>query len=326
MPDLIASVEGLNISLRSAKTRPLIEDVSLRLKRGRITGLVGESGSGKSLTSLSLLGLNDPRAFDMRATSAVVDGIDISGFTPRLFNKIRGRKVSMVFQDPGSSLDPCFTIGAHLEEVLRAHTTLDGPARVERALELLEWVGMDDPARVRGLYTFEMSGGMQQRTLIALAMASEPSVIVADEPTTALDVVVQRQVLDLLRRTADSGVAVLLVTHDLSVMAEYADELSVMYAGHVVESGPTRDLIDNPIHPYTHALISSVPSPTTRVDRLPTIPGQVPKPSEMPRGCRFAASCAFAQDICLQDVPTIRVDEYREHRCVRADELAERSA
>ncbi|WP_205625532.1 ABC transporter ATP-binding protein [Actinomadura atramentaria] len=320
-PEPVLAVEGLRVSAATDHGRvTVVDDVSLALRPGRIHGLAGESGSGKTVTGLAVLGLLARPALRVEAGTARLGGDDLLALGERELRAIRGRRVSMVFQEPMTSLDPAFTVGRTIGEVLRTHLRLSRRAARARAVELLDRVGIPEPDRRVDAYPFELSGGMLQRVLIATAIACEPAVLLADEPTTALDVTVQAGILALLRSLADDGMAVLLVTHDLGLLAEHCDDLTVMYAGQVVESGPVADVLTAPAHPYTAGLLAAVPSATVRADRLAAIPGAVPAPHLMPTGCRFADRCPHRRAECAEPVP-LTGGAGRARRCVRADDL-----
>ena len=254
-------------------------------------GLVGESGCGKSVTSLSILRLvAKPGAID--AGEILFDGQDLLKLSSEEMRKIRGDRISMIFQQPTSSLNPVWDVGHQIEEVLRIHRGMKGKAAQGRALELLRMVGIPDPERRLKAFPHEMSGGMAQRVMIAMALACEPELLIADEPTTALDVTIQAQILDLIRKLRDeTGTAVILITHDLGVVAEMADRVAVMYAGEIVEETDVVSLFRNPLHPYTRGLIGSIPVVGDLEDELAVIPGNVPNLIDLPKGCRFAPRC-----------------------------------
>jgi oligopeptide/dipeptide ABC transporter ATP-binding protein len=277
--------------------REAVRGVDLRADRGETVALVGESGCGKSLTALALLGLLPPGA---NATgSAVLDGTELIGRDERALRRIRGDRAAMVFQDPMSSLNPTTAVGAQIAEVLAIHTGMRRAERTRRAVELMESVGIPDAAARARQMPHQLSGGMRQRVMLSIALAGRPDLLVADEPTTALDVTVQAQVLALLRERARDTV-LLFITHDMGVVAEIADRVAVMYAGEVVETGDVRAVLDSPRHPYTAALLRSVPDPDRPVaGELPTIPGQVPAVGEYVEGCAFRPRCERASDRCL---------------------------
>ena len=284
-----------------------VEGVSLTLDRGETIGIVGESGSGKSVLVRSVMGLlnHDPNA---TVTGKVVfDGRDLSSATKGEWRRIWGAEIAMIFQDPMTSLNPVRKIGAHLAQPLRQHLGLSRKDARTRSVELLAEVGIPEPTRRLDQYPHELSGGMRQRVCIALALACRPKLLIADEPTTALDVTVQRQILDLLGQvTADTGMATILITHDLGVVAKRADRIVVMYAGRAVEQGEVRPLFRAPNHPYTEALLASVPrlsyEPHTR---LAAIPGHPPDLTQPLAGCAFASRCTHASDSCRIDLPPL---------------------
>ncbi|WP_153502707.1 ABC transporter ATP-binding protein [Cumulibacter manganitolerans] len=315
-------IEGLRVSAATDQGRlDVIEDVSLQLYPGKITGLAGESGSGKTVTALSIMQLLEPKVLKVEAGRALLGETDLLALRGKALRATRGNAISMVFQEPMTSLDPMFTVGWSISEVIRGHTGVGKAEAKRRTIELFEKVGIPHPEQRFNAYPFQMSGGQLQRVLIAMAVSCEPQVLIADEPTTALDVTVQAQIMRLLQQLAKEGMAVLLVTHDMGVISEYTDNLVVMYAGQVIESGTTREVIAAPQHPYTSGLLASVPSTRERLDKLPSIAGKVPLLHEMPPGCRFAPRCRFTEEKCLAPVPLAVSERGRSVRCVRADEL-----
>lgn len=319
----VLRVSGLGVSAMTERGRvKIIDDVSFSLKPGRIIGLAGESGSGKTVTALSLMQLIGGTG--LRIDDGEVDLLNTAllGLSERELRRRRGSEISMIFQEPMSSLDPAFRVGSLLSETLRSHKSISKKDARTRSIDLLKRVGIPAPERRIDSYPFEMSGGMLQRVLIAMAIACEPAVLIADEPTTALDVTVQAQILDLIRSLADEGMAVLLVTHDLGLLSEYADDLIIMYAGQIIETGRTIELLTRPKHPYTAGLLASVPSVITRAERLSSIPGRVPAPHLMPNGCRFGPRCGFHQQACDQKIDLDLVTADRTIRCLRWPELA----
>ncbi len=268
-----------------------VDGVSLVVKRGEIRGLVGESGCGKSMTAMSILQLVDKPG---RIVSGEVwfKGENLLNRSPREMTSIRGRHISVIFQEPKSSLNPVLKVGTQILEVLKVHQDVGRPPHESEAVKMLKEVGIPDSEKRIDNYPHEMSGGMAQRVMIAMGMACAPDLLIADEPTTALDVTIQAQVLDLIRKLRDErGMAVLLITHDMGVVAEMADIVTVMYAGTAVEEASTLDLFDEPLHPYTQGLIASIPVMGQRKERLEVIPGRVPNLIDMPPGCRFAPRC-----------------------------------
>jgi oligopeptide/dipeptide ABC transporter ATP-binding protein len=288
----LLDVRGLRTSFhtRDGVVRA-VTGVDLHVNRGEILGLVGESGCGKSVTSLSLMRLI-ARPGRIEAGEVVFDGTDLLKLPEKRMREIRGNRVSMIFQQPTSSLNPVYSVGHQLGEVLELHRNMKKRAARDRSLELLRMVGIPDPKRRLQAYPHELSGGMAQRVMIAMALACEPELLIADEPTTALDVTIQAQILDLMRGLqADTGTAIILITHDLGVVAEMCDRVAVMYAGEIVEQASVRNLFADPQHPYTRGLIGSVPTLGDVRDELATIPGSVPNLIDLPPGCRFAPRC-----------------------------------
>jgi len=297
-------IEGLRTWLDSgdAVVRA-VDGLSLDVARGECIALLGESGCGKSMTALSIMRLL-PESGQIVAGSARLDGEDLLALPEMAMRGVRGRRVAMIFQEPMLSLNPVMTVGAQIEETLLRHTDLRGPALAGRVIELLGAVGIPDPARRIDEYPFQLSGGMKQRVMIAIALACEPALLIADEPTTALDVTIQAQVLDLLRDLQRrSGMAVLLITHDLGVVAEMASRVAVMYAGQIVEFAPHQRFFARPAHPYSRKLFDSVPGRHNRAGALAVIKGGVPKLTAEFRGCRFAERCDFAWERCRAEAP-----------------------
>jgi oligopeptide/dipeptide ABC transporter ATP-binding protein len=281
---------------------PAVRGASLRIDAGETVALVGESGCGKTVTALAVLRLLDPSG---RIVSGEIRfrGRELGALDGEAVRALRGREVGMVFQEPMTSLNPVFRVGDQIAEVLELHRGLDRAAARRAAVDLLARVHMPDPARRAAQYPHELSGGMKQRAMIAMAIACEPALLVADEPTTALDVTIQAQILDLLRELRrESAMAVLLITHDLGVVAEFAERVCVMYAGEIVEEAPVRELFRAPAHPYTRALLRALPHPGRR-ERLQAIEGTVPSPRELPRGCAFSTRCPEALARCTDEPP-----------------------
>ncbi|MQA94411.1 MAG: ATP-binding cassette domain-containing protein [Streptosporangiales bacterium] len=300
----------------------VINDVSFSVAAGESVAVVGESGSGKSVTALSVLGLLESTG-RVSGGSIRLRGRELAGLPEREYRRIRGRDIGMIFQDPTTCLDPVYTVGHQVMEALRIHEDLGRAEARARTLDLLKRVGIPDPeARLRA-YPHELSGGQRQRVMIAMALACGPELLIADEPTTALDVTVQAQILGLLQRTqAETGAALLLITHDLAVVAEMAERVIVMYAGQVVERGPVDEVLHRPRHPYTEALLQSMPGPMTdRSQALHVIKGTVPNAHNMPSGCRFSPRCAKAFDTCHESAPDLlALGPGRDSRCWLVDE------
>ncbi|MFC9324264.1 ABC transporter ATP-binding protein [Kitasatospora sp. NPDC057015] len=318
----VLTVEGLHITVGSGRAEA-VRDVSFRVRAGEAVGLVGESGSGKTLTCRSVLGVGAP-GVAVSAGRIDLAGTELTALSARAWEQVRGSRLGAVFQDPASYLNPSITVGRQLAEPLRVRLGLNRAAARERAVELFASVGLHRPEEVYHRYPHELSGGMLQRVLIAIAVAGEPELLVADEATTALDTVVQAEVLELLARLrTERGLALLLVTHDLAVVAEVCDRILVFYAGEIVEDGPTAEVVAAPAHPYTEALLRVASIGDWRRRDLAVIPGRPPEAGAAPAGCRFAERCAFATAACTDGpVPlTVRADG-RRVRCTRADELA----
>ena len=315
----VVSVEDLRVTFVSRdRTVHAVNGVSFELQAGEVLGILGESGSGKSVTLRALLGLLP--ADQTRIEGDVrIAGQDLGQLSGRALADFRGRTIAMIFQEPMTALDPVYTIGAQIEETIVRHESASRRAARARALELLDLVQIPSPARRLAAYPHEMSGGMRQRAMIALALSCRPSVLLADEPTTALDVTVQIQIILLLRRLQkELGMAVIFVTHDVGVSVEIADRLAVMYAGRFVETGPTETVIRHPRHPYTEGLLGSTVT-TGRGRRLPAISGAPPDMRLLPPGCAFAPRCVHAEERCVAAVPSeYRVTPDHATRCVRA--------
>lgn len=282
-----------------------VNGVSFDIGEGEVMGLVGESGGGKSVVGFSILGLIDSPG-QIEGGEILLDGKDLVTAGEDHLRKIRGCEISMIFQDPMTSLNPLHSVGRQMDEVLRLHSDLDANARFDACVAMLESVGISRAAERLKAYPHQFSGGMRQRVVIAIALLAGPRLIIADEPTTALDVTIQSQILKLMRRQiADKGASMILITHDLAVVSEMADHITVMYCGNVVERGRTRDLIENPSHPYTRGLIDSIPDTTERLDRLSQIPGSVPDTRNLPTGCNFRERCPRAQALCAREEPVL---------------------
>ena len=283
-----------------------VDGIDFSVDRGRTVGLVGESGCGKSVTSLSVMGLVASPGV-VEADAIRFDGRDVLGLSADERRKLRGGKMSMIFQEPMTSLNPVHTIGQQIVEAILAHTTMSPAAAKKRAIEMLDLVRIPSAAQRVDDFPHRLSGGMRQRVMIAMALSCEPTLLIADEPTTALDVTIQAQILDLLQDLQKRlGMAILIITHDLGVIAEIADEVVVMYAGKIVESAPVDALFADPQHPYTIGLLGSIPRIEIDRARLSTIEGTVPSPNNQPRGCRFAPRCPFADRRCHLEPPPLR--------------------
>ena len=320
----VIEVKDLNISFKTAAgVIKVVENVSFSIGKGECLAVVGESGSGKSVSALATIGLL-VKDQSVVTGSVLFRGEELLGKPESYMRKIRGGGISMIFQEPLSALNPVTTIGEQIAEVLVAHGRAGWREANKKAIEYLELVEIAQaPQRVKQ-YPHQLSGGMRQRAMIAMALAGEPELIIADEPTTALDVTIQAQVLDLLRRaTKERGTALMLITHDLGVVAETADRIAVMYAGQIVEEGPAREVLRTPASPYALDLIASIPSYERRGKGLSTIQGAVPSPANFPSGCRFHPRCRFAVKACAATMPSLDVrGADRSVRCFRADEIA----
>ncbi len=301
----ILRVEDLTIGFRT-ETGPLtiVEKVSFDIRKGRVLGLVGESGCGKSVTAMSVMRLLPSPPSFVKSGRILFEGRNLLDLTPADMRKIRGNRVGMIFQEPMTSLNPCFSIGYQIGEVLALHQGLYGARAGQRCMELLDMVGIGAVETRLSQYPHQLSGGLRQRVMIAMALACNPRLLIADEPTTALDVTIQAQILDLLMRLKQElDMSILMITHDLGVVAEFCDDVSVMYAGRIVEHADVKCLFRNPAHPYTRGLLRSIPRPGVRTRYLTTIPGMVPAPDHRPRGCCFADRCDRKQPICKEEIP-----------------------
>ncbi len=301
-------VEGLRTLFRTDDGEfSAVNGVSFSVPAGRTLAIVGESGCGKSVTALSIMGLVPDPPGRIAGGSIRFEGRELLGLPARDMQDLRGNGMAMIFQEPMSSLNPAFTIGDQIVEGLMRHRPLDRAQAAERALEMLRKVRIPAPEQRFHEHPHKLSGGMRQRAMIAMALACEPRLLIADEPTTALDVTIQAQILDLMRSLQqETGTAIILITHDLGVVAEVADEVVVMYAGRVVEQAPVRELFREPQHPYTVGLLGSIPRLDSEQTRLAAINGQVPNPLRMPAGCSFAERCPFADTQCRTAVPPLR--------------------
>mgnify|MGYP001765175497 CR=1 FL=1 len=299
----LLEVEGLTIGI--GRFTP-VEGVDLAVDRGEVLGLVGESGSGKSLTAMALMGLLPLIRGEVRSGSIVFDGVDLTDRPPDLHRRLRGRRIALVTQNPMTSLDPIRTVGAQIDEVSRLHRGLDARSARARSLALMDEMRIPRASAVHGQYPHQLSGGMKQRIVIAMALAGDPDLVVADEPTTALDVTVQAQIVrlmvDLVR---DRGLALVLITHDMGVVAQACDRVVVLYAGRIAETGPVETIFAAPHHPYTRALIGCIPTEGQRRGTLIGIPGQVPSLVDYPDHCRFAPRCAAASATCTSAAPAL---------------------
>jgi dipeptide transport system ATP-binding protein len=311
----LLEVRNLAVSFASRRgALKAVDGFDLVLEHNELLAIVGESGSGKSVAMLAIMGLL-PKTGTVVADRMVFDGVDLLKMSPKQRRRIVGKDMAMIFQEPMSSLNPCFTVGFQIGETLRTHLGLNRADRDRRVVELLTDVGIPDPRRRVRAYPHQLSGGMSQRVMIAMALACQPKLLIADEPTTALDVTIQAQILDLLMRLRrDNQMALVLITHDMGVVAETADRVLVQYAGERVEAAATRELFADPHHPYTAALLAALPERATG-RRLPAIPGVVPGQHDRPSGCLFSPRCAFAFDACRHIPPRQASAAYGHARC-----------
>jgi peptide/nickel transport system ATP-binding protein len=319
----LLEVTDLSVSFTGHKeTTTVVDHVSFSVRPGETLGIVGESGSGKTVSSLALVGLL-PRNATVTG-SARFDGRELIGMSPRQLRSVRGNDISVIFQEPMTSLDPSFTVGNQLMEAYRNHNGGSKAAARVRAIEMLRLVGIPEPQKRISEYPHSFSGGMRQRVMIALALICSPRLLIADEPTTALDVTIQSQILELLRRLQDElGMAIIFVTHDLGVVASVCDEVTVMYAGQVVEQAPVDGFFAAPRHPYSIGLLDSMPQSVQKGERLRLIAGTVPIPSRLPSGCRFAPRCPHVVEECTIAPPDLEVvDDGRRVRCIRHADVA----
>ena len=300
-----------------------VDGVTFSLDKGKVLGIVGESGCGKSVTSLSIMRLVDTTTGKYEGGEILFEGQDILKLSEKEMRKLRGNKISMIFQEPMTSLNPVFTIGYQIMESLMLHKGMDKKTAYARAIELLELVGIPEAGKRVDEYPHQLSGGMRQRVMIAMALAGDPELLIADEPTTALDVTIQAQILDLLKSLQKKlNMSIIIITHDLGVIAEMADEVAVMYAGDIVEKAKTKELFADPKHPYTIGLMNSIPDIDDEHERLNTLEGLVPSLYEMPKGCRFAPRCQFACAECEQNrIHLTDLENGRQVRCRRYENV-----
>ena len=305
MADIVLEVKNLHTTFFSdSGTVPAVDGVDFVLERGHTLGIVGESGSGKSVTSLSIIGLLMGTTGRVTEGEIILDGEDITKYTEKQRRKLRGSKISMIFQEPMTSLNPVMKIGAQITEKILQHEKVSKAEAKQQAIELLKETGLPRVERMVNEYPFQLSGGQRQRVMIALALACKPEILIADEPTTALDVTIQAQILTLMNRLKDqTGTSILCITHDLGVVAETCDDVVVMYCGRIVEKGTVFDIFQKTAHPYTEGLFNSIPKIGVRAEELEVIPGNVPNPKYMPKGCKFSDRCKYCFDKCLEEEP-----------------------
>jgi peptide/nickel transport system ATP-binding protein len=321
----VLDVEHLSVSFATQQGWiEVVSDVSFAVERGQILGIVGESGSGKTVSCLATMGLLEARSSRIDPLSRItLEGTDLTKLSGRALQRIRGNRIAMIFQEPMTSLNPAFTIGNQVGEGLRVHQGMSRKDARTRATELLELVGIPDPESTVHAYPHHLSGGMRQRVMIAMAVACEPAVLIADEPTTALDVTVQAQILDLMRSMRDElGLAIVFITHDLGVIADMCDDVVVMYAGQVIEQATVDEIFESPLHPYTEGLLAAMPRLGGSRDGLGVIPGRVPPAREFPNGCRFEPRCPYSTPACTQPQDLRVVAPGHTSACGRIDQLA----
>jgi len=309
---------SLSVTIQGAPVEA-VSSLSLKLEEGRVLGLVGESGCGKSLTAQSILRLGEHQGVRKSKGDILLDGDSLFEMSDESLRRMRGGRVAMVFQEPMTALNPVFSIGSQITEVIRLHLNMDRKQAVARAAELLTDVGMQNAQQVLKQYPDALSGGMRQRVLIAMAMAADPDYIIADEPTTALDVSVQKRIIALLLNLQKKrNLGLLLVTHDFGLVAEMCDDVAVMYAGQIVEYGPVGEIFNHPAHPYTRALMGCRPEVSEVNHALPVIRGQVPQPGQWPQGCHFAQRCPLVENDCKQSTLAANIWQHEKHiaRCL----------
>ncbi|WP_227396432.1 ABC transporter ATP-binding protein [Jeotgalibacillus aurantiacus] len=319
----VLDVKGLKVSFFTDDGEvPAVDDIDFYVRKGEVLGIVGESGCGKSVTSLSVMGLIPSPPGKIVGGSIKLNDEELTKASEKRMRQIRGNDVAMIFQEPMTSLNPLFTIGNQLMDSMLIHKKGNKREAKKRAIDMLKLVGLPRAEELMNDYPHQLSGGMRQRVMIAMAMVCDPKLLIADEPTTALDVTIQAQILKLMKRlNVELNTAIMLITHDLGVVAETCERIVVMYAGKVVETGPAIDIFKDPQHPYTRGLIQSVPDMRYKKQRLYSIPGNVPKPGSIKTGCRFADRCEFAFDRCRQeDPPLYHTAEGRSTRCFLFDE------
>ncbi|TDL31485.1 ABC transporter ATP-binding protein [Jeotgalibacillus sp. S-D1] len=318
----VLQVKGLRVSFFTDDGEvPAVDDIDFYVREGEVLGIVGESGCGKSVTSLSVMGLIPNPPGKIVAGEIKLNGEELTSASEKRMRQIRGNDVAMIFQEPMTSLNPLFTIGSQLMDATLIHKKGNKKQAKKRAIDMLKLVGLPRAEELMNEYPHQLSGGMRQRVMIAMAMVCDPKLLIADEPTTALDVTIQAQILKLMKRlNIELNTAIMLITHDLGVVAETCERVVVMYAGKVVENGDAVDIFKDPQHPYTRGLIQSVPDMRHKKQRLYSIPGNVPRPGSIKQGCRFAARCEFAFDRCLQeDPPLYKTAEGHSTRCFLFD-------
>jgi len=321
----ILEVRNLSISFGDNRERyEVVSDISLNVPKGKIVCVVGESGCGKTVTALSVMGLLPIPPGSVDSGEVIFDGKNLLELSEKELRDYRGNRLSMIFQEPISSLNPVFTIGEQIGEALRTHKSISKDEENTKVIELLDMVGIPAPESRLKSYPHELSGGMCQRAMIAMALSCDPELLIADEPTTALDVTIQAGILDLILELRNKiGMAVMLITHDLGIVSEVADEVYVLYAGKVVEKGTRDSIFNNPSHPYTIGLLNSIPSLHARTDNLESIPGFIPPPKDFPGACRFQDRCAYVFDKCREKEPPLEeIDDTHFSACYKSGEIS----
>lgn len=313
----LLQVKNLQTSFKiNKKWVPAVDEVSFHVDPGETLGIVGESGCGKSVTSMSILRLLPKATTRIKADEILFRGQNIAALSDHEMTRVRGREIGMIFQDSMTSLNPVQTIGTQLNEAFIVHQSVERKDAPAASIEILKKVGIPSPEKRYGEYPHQLSGGMRQRVMIAMALAQNPSLIIADEPTTALDVTIQAQIMELLKEMKEkTGVSIMLITHDMGVVAEMADKIMVMYAGMVIEYASVREIFKEPLHPYTKGLLASIPRKDKDIERLYTIEGTVPSLTSMPAGCRFCDRCQFATERCKTECPGMYGQGERSVRC-----------
>ncbi|MCR8642736.1 ABC transporter ATP-binding protein [Paenibacillus sp. N1-5-1-14] len=318
MAEPLLEIKGLETHFFTDRGRvPAVDGVDIQIRKGEVLGIVGESGCGKSVMSLSVMGLIPQPPGKIVSGSIEFKNQNLASLSENRMQQIRGNEIAMIFQEPMTSLNPVFTSGNQIVETVRLHRKIGKKEARAHTIEMLRKVGIPRPEAVVDQYPHQLSGGMRQRVMIAMAMSCDPELLIADEPTTALDVTIQAQILDLMKQlNRDSGTAIMMITHDLGVVSEICDRIVVMYAGKVVEEGDKRSILKNPQHPYTKGLIQSVPDMSSKQERLYSIPGTVPSPRALPQGCRFAPRCEYVMEKCHQEMPSLMaIDADHRSRC-----------
>ncbi|ADL12173.1 ABC transporter ATP-binding protein [Acetohalobium arabaticum] len=308
MKSRLLKVNNLRTCFHTSEGKvPAVDGVNFHLNKGEIVAIVGESGSGKSVTALSIMNSIPSPPGSIEAGEIIFNNEDILEKSEKEMRKIRGNEISMIFQDPGTALNPVFTIGRQISESLELHKGLSRKEGKKQAVELLRMVGIPSPKECISEYPHQLSGGMKQRVMIAMALSCKPELLIADEPTTGLDVTIQAQILEIMKDLKEElEMAILIITHDLGVVAEMSERVVVMYAGKVVEIAEVKDLFKHPKHPYTRGLLASIPSLTKSEDRLNVIGGSIPEPTELSEGCSFYERCEYAKEICKKEEPSLR--------------------